>query len=861
MRRLIVAASVGGLLAIKLIPVQRHTRHLHKHSDPETSSSNSGSNQVVLDQIQSVKKVLAHSEAMRTELNELVAEFSTTESQRRKVGLYNRAQTLVMSFLEKYDKGDVAKSCANKEDCNIGNAAYSNELREQIRLAFEREGHHYLELMNGVIQHGWMFIDDKGSSDKSMKTEPSLAASAASFKTRDDVKAVFLYWKDRIEKAKQAEKDKKASENYAFYSMLGCVAAIIAAAWYGYQFYISKYGSPSTKLSYRRKQLQRRQYITNAINVCTQWGKSALKLSSDFYLFVLFLGFVGATTLIELTSQIKSKILAARTNVSSTTNSTSNKKTASRQPTRRKKTYSNKAHEISVETIVGTDQISNTTTVQPTEESSPIVVETVLPEEVVELSASPCEDSVEVSVDEVVASNDNEADTAEIIFTTTKDETDACGRGESPNSVVRVSSTEEHPIKSSEECSGNEEDLPLSFQSASYALEKLSVASAYSSDDEGWTVLDSTQAARIRVLRKKAQSAASGNGRGRTKEGRSRKSPTPASVSASVSLPRVARAPQLKQTSMSTAGGVPSSSSPAPTAVESVVKPVVESIRTAAALSSADSTDQESVEEYHDNNAVITSEKDDVHRDSPLSDKSDNGLIIDTAVTKEATELVSLPSPEPIYMGPNCAAGPGPYYMVPQMLPQGMAWPTMAPHPYYPGMPANVPYCYGPPSPYAVPMTYPVMDGYVVEGMQPMAPVSPTVAVPPPPPPQVFPVLNVVDDRLTEAIRHQVDYYFSVENLCRDVYLRNKMDGQGFVLLEEIIQFNRIRHLNAPLIAVLRAVESSSNLEVLQPWAAKVSGSQISDRAILDTKIRCAIGWDRWILSGNSAGNKVEVQP
>ena len=43
------------------------------------------------------------------------------------------------------------------------------------------------------------------------------------------------------------------------------------------------------------------------------------------------------------------------------------------------------------------------------------------------------------------------------------------------------------------------------------------------------------------------------------------------------------------------------------------------------------------------------------------------------------------------------------------------------------------------------------------------------------------------------------EYYFSVENLCKDLYLRGKMDTQGFVSLGEIVQFNRIRRLNAPL--------------------------------------------------------------
>jgi len=39
------------------------------------------------------------------------------------------------------------------------------------------------------------------------------------------------------------------------------------------------------------------------------------------------------------------------------------------------------------------------------------------------------------------------------------------------------------------------------------------------------------------------------------------------------------------------------------------------------------------------------------------------------------------------------------------------------------------------------------------------------------------------------------EYYFSVENLCKDLYLRGKMDGEGWVFLSEIANFNRIRCL------------------------------------------------------------------
>ncbi|KAJ6151173.1 Winged helix-turn-helix transcription repressor DNA-binding [Penicillium chermesinum] len=41
----------------------------------------------------------------------------------------------------------------------------------------------------------------------------------------------------------------------------------------------------------------------------------------------------------------------------------------------------------------------------------------------------------------------------------------------------------------------------------------------------------------------------------------------------------------------------------------------------------------------------------------------------------------------------------------------------------------------------------------------------------------------------------QLDYYFSVDNMCKDIYLRKQMDGQGFVPLGLFATFSRIRSL------------------------------------------------------------------
>ncbi len=35
--------------------------------------------------------------------------------------------------------------------------------------------------------------------------------------------------------------------------------------------------------------------------------------------------------------------------------------------------------------------------------------------------------------------------------------------------------------------------------------------------------------------------------------------------------------------------------------------------------------------------------------------------------------------------------------------------------------------------------------------------------------------------QLLEAVRHQIDYYFSIDNLVKDLFLRRKMDDGGWI--------------------------------------------------------------------------------
>eukprot|EP01094_Clydonella_sp_ATCC50884_P013624 TRINITY_DN238_c0_g2_i1.p1 TRINITY_DN238_c0_g2~~TRINITY_DN238_c0_g2_i1.p1 ORF type:complete len:466 (-),score=119.63 TRINITY_DN238_c0_g2_i1:646-2043(-) len=62
---------------------------------------------------------------------------------------------------------------------------------------------------------------------------------------------------------------------------------------------------------------------------------------------------------------------------------------------------------------------------------------------------------------------------------------------------------------------------------------------------------------------------------------------------------------------------------------------------------------------------------------------------------------------------------------------------------------------------------------------------------------------------LEKAIRHQVEHYFSKENLARDHYLLSLMDGQRFVPIDLIANFSRVKQLSTDVEVIARAIEGS----------------------------------------------------
>jgi len=89
------------------------------------------------------------------------------------------------------------------------------------------------------------------------------------------------------------------------------------------------------------------------------------------------------------------------------------------------------------------------------------------------------------------------------------------------------------------------------------------------------------------------------------------------------------------------------------------------------------------------------------------------------------------------------------------------------------------------------------------------------------------------------ALQKQVEYYFSVENLCKDIFLRSQMDPEGWIPAAVISGFNRVRMLTPDASLVLESLAESSEVEISAD----------------STKLRKKEDWKSWILPPNQQKN------
>ncbi|RWR90247.1 la-related protein 1B-like protein [Cinnamomum micranthum f. kanehirae] len=97
---------------------------------------------------------------------------------------------------------------------------------------------------------------------------------------------------------------------------------------------------------------------------------------------------------------------------------------------------------------------------------------------------------------------------------------------------------------------------------------------------------------------------------------------------------------------------------------------------------------------------------------------------------------------------------------------------------------------------------------------------------------------------LHNALRKQIEYYFSHDNLLKDYYLRSKMDEEGWVSIQIIADFNRVKAITQDMYLILEALRPSTIIEVQRDkirrrgdWMVWIltSGSSSTTRPTMDT--------------------------
>ncbi|KAI2616568.1 hypothetical protein GGR54DRAFT_231730 [Hypoxylon sp. NC1633] len=85
------------------------------------------------------------------------------------------------------------------------------------------------------------------------------------------------------------------------------------------------------------------------------------------------------------------------------------------------------------------------------------------------------------------------------------------------------------------------------------------------------------------------------------------------------------------------------------------------------------------------------------------------------------------------------------------------------------------------------------------------------------------------------VVLSQVEYYFSIDNLCKDTYLRKSMDSQGFVPLSVIASFKRMQEIAQDYQLIRMACQTSHLVEI-------VVAEDGQDR------VRRRENWQTWVL-------------
>jgi la-related protein 1 len=105
-----------------------------------------------------------------------------------------------------------------------------------------------------------------------------------------------------------------------------------------------------------------------------------------------------------------------------------------------------------------------------------------------------------------------------------------------------------------------------------------------------------------------------------------------------------------------------------------------------------------------------------------------------------------------------------------------------------------------------------------------------------PPPPVLSPAQR---SELVSQVYKQMEYYFSMENLLKDVHLRKHMTDEGWVPISLVAGFKKMQNMTMDMNIVMEAITSTQFFETNAPN---------------NTHLRIRNDWQRWILAPQQPG-------
>lgn len=75
-------------------------------------------------------------------------------------------------------------------------------------------------------------------------------------------------------------------------------------------------------------------------------------------------------------------------------------------------------------------------------------------------------------------------------------------------------------------------------------------------------------------------------------------------------------------------------------------------------------------------------------------------------------------------------------------------------------------------------------------------------------------IMSVNRMRTLAALKGQIEYYFGMENLCRDVYLRMNMNEEGWCTLSFLATFSRVKSLATEVSLISQSIKDSEVVEL-----------------------------------------------